>query len=64
MAVFLPGAYAADNGPIFKGKLIELTKNASGVVVVDVSSTTAVTQAGPRLANNLGVDLSNVIIEP
>jgi hypothetical protein len=64
MAVFLPSAHADDNGPIFNGKLIELTKNTNGAIVVDVSSATGVTQAGPRLANTLGVDLSNVIIEP
>jgi hypothetical protein len=61
VAVFLPGAHDDDNGPITSGKLVETTRNANGAIVVDV---TKVTSQGPRLGNNLGVDLSTVILEP
>jgi hypothetical protein len=60
MAVFLPGAHADDNGPITNGKLIETTQSG-GVIVVNVASVTGNTN---RLSENLGVDLSLVIIEP
>jgi hypothetical protein len=60
VAVFLPGAHADDNGPITAGRLVE-TVQSGGVIVVNVASVTSNTN---RLEKNLGVDLSNVIIEP
>ncbi len=61
VAVFLPGAHADDNGPITAGHLIETTTNANGAIVVDVAKVTA---GGTRLGNNIGADLSTVILEP
>ncbi len=61
VAVFLPGAEAAENGPITAGALVETTKNGSGAIVVDVDKVTA---GGERLGKNLGVDLEKVILEP
>lgn len=60
VAVFLPGAHGDDNGPVTSGHLVETTRNASGTIVVDVNGVTSPTT---RLGNNLGVDLSGVIVE-
>ena len=34
----LPGAHADDNAPIISGKIVSTTQNASGAIVLDVSS--------------------------
>jgi pilus assembly protein Flp/PilA len=62
VATVLPGAHADDNNPIASGKLVE-TAVQHGAISVDAAG--IVDNSGkPRLGNNLGTDLENLVVEP
>jgi len=48
VAGVLPGAHADDNAPIVSGKLVSTTQNASGNIVLDVSTP-------GTMSSNLGI---------
>ncbi|MCI0455564.1 MAG: hypothetical protein L0Z62_01125 [Gemmataceae bacterium] len=59
-AAILPGAHADDNGALVSGRLVE-TVNTGGTVTLD---TAAVAAGGTRLGDNLGIDLTGLVLEP
>jgi|SRR5579862_2028614 len=59
----LPGAHVGDNGPLVSGQLVELTTDAKGNVVLDTAGILA-DNGTERLGNNLGIDLSKLVVEP
>jgi len=61
-ASILPGAHADDNGPIISGKLIETAADADGNITLNTTGIAANSDT-PRLGNNLGVDLSGLVLE-
>ena len=63
VAAILPGAHTDDNGAFVSGQLVETTLDANNRVVLDVNGIVAA--AGTkRLGNNLGVDLTNLVVQP
>ncbi len=55
-AAMLPGATDADNGTIVTGKVVRTT-NDGGVITVDPGE-------GNTLENNLGIDTSDLVVDP
>ncbi|MFV0444246.1 MAG: class III signal peptide-containing protein [Planctomycetaceae bacterium] len=54
----LPGAHADDNAPIVSGKIVTTTQNASGAIVLDVSSPGS-------FSSNLGITgVDALVVEP
>jgi Flp pilus assembly pilin Flp len=60
-AVTLPGAEAAENGPIAAGKLVETKQDANGAISLDVDRVRA---GGERMKNNTGIDAEQLFVEP
>jgi pilus assembly protein Flp/PilA len=63
IATILPGAHAGDNGPMHEAFLVEQTNDANGNVVLDTKAIVA-NNGTERLGNNLGMDLSKLVVEP
>lgn len=66
VATVLPGAHADDNGPIVSGKLIETTAAdpSDPTVGISIDTATIANETGDtRLGNNLGTDLSGLVLE-
>ena len=65
VASIMPGAHADDNGAIVSGKIIETAINADNEISGNTDATTGIPGNfnTPRLGNNLGVDLSNIVLE-
>jgi pilus assembly protein Flp/PilA len=63
IASILPGAHAGDNGPLVSGNLVEAAPDANGNITLDTKTIVA-NNGTERLGNNLGVDLSKLVVEP
>ena len=62
-AAVLPGAHTDDNGPIVSGKLIETTDGGAGNITLNTTDIAA-NSGNSRLSDNIGVDISGLVIEP
>lgn len=62
VASVMPGAHADDNGPMTSSKIVETTNPATGSISVDTAAI-ATNSDTPRLGNNLGYDLSGLVLE-
>jgi Flp pilus assembly pilin Flp len=66
IASVLPGQNAKENGPITSGKLLETTPAVAGGVSapIEVDTVTILANSNKsRLSDNLGVDLTQLVIE-
>jgi Flp pilus assembly pilin Flp len=64
-AAILPGAHAGDNGPITSGKLIETTEaDGAGTPIALDTAAIATAENTARLGDNLGTDLTALVVEP
>ena len=64
VASILPGAHTDDNGSLVSGHLVETTFDTTNKqVLLDVTGIVA-NGGTKRLGTNLGVDLTNLVVEP
>lgn len=64
-AAIMPGAHAEDNGPVAAGKLIEVTAaDGAGTPIVVDTAAIAAAENTARMGDNLGIDLTALVVEP